>query len=93
MSTVPGSQPEVAELERVRQKLQSHLEASAHYDVSLLLSRLSSTQLWQEQVIVHAKASTPRLGAYFHRASVSVVHITCISQFHYKLLAPSAPVT
>lgn len=46
-----------AELELVRRKLQSHLESSACYDVSLLLTRLASSQLWQEQVILHAKAS------------------------------------
>ena len=48
------------ELELVRAKLQSHLRASASYDVRRLLARLAGTQLWQEQVILHSKVRVMR---------------------------------
>ena len=46
----------VSELALVRRQLQEHLAASDSYDVDALLGRLAGTQLWEERVVVHAKA-------------------------------------
>lgn len=83
-----GDGRETAELELVRRNLQSHLESSACYDVTLLLSRLASTQLWQEQVILHAKACASRLRLCIYLALRSGLNFP---QLHFNHPAPFTP--
>ena len=49
---------DASELQLVRRQLQEHLASSGSYDVGALLERVSGTRLYEERVIVHAKART-----------------------------------
>ncbi len=54
--SVGSGHADAGELALVRQQLQEHLAASDSYDVAALLAQLAGTRLWEERVIVHAKA-------------------------------------
>ena len=51
-----GRRGDAGELQLVRRQLREHLASSDSYDVGALLERLAGTQLYEERVIVHAKA-------------------------------------
>ena len=53
-----GRGGDAGELRLVRRQLQAHLASSGSYDVGALLERLAGTRLYEERVIVHAKART-----------------------------------
>ncbi len=53
-----GRGGDAGEPQLVRRQLQEHLASSGSYDVGTLLERLAGTHLYEERVIVHAKART-----------------------------------
>ena len=66
---------DAAELAVVRRHLQEHLAVSSSYDVAALLAQLADTRLWEERVIVHAKARHVGLMRAFAKALSCLTHL------------------